>query len=1217
VLRCLLLAVLPLAAGCGAGIIGGVFASNRRSGAPGVRAATVDKPWMAYFGQEGESRLVTLTGYEAPATARLRVAVRLQGVVDHRGGAELPYLDWEQPNAQILEVRSNVTRILFQVNSTSLGETLLASGIDLTAADLGAQLLVQIDGADAAPPIPITVYRLMQATLELSRAGATEEVVSVAGGEFTCRLRGHPEGAEEFEIDVGTFDPAKRNGVLRQRISNVRVEAIAGSDELRLRATAPANTFSCRLFAAVRHGQAGLSTPIEPMYYGPDIGFVAPVTASADGGTRTLAVGAGLVPLTFVGTDTVATPDYDRIELWVEKGGRKSQVPPAVIQRRPASLSRLAFDLPAAPDGRPGPATLILRADLREGGVGAVVESRADGAFAYADAAPDFGPRGTRLPTRPQHVAYGRIEDTAGGFDAVACSGTLPTVHLFASSDNGMLRRFGAPWIAGASAELGERRPQRLLVSDLDGDGASDVLVLNGGDDITASHTALLGRAPPGPPLVVGGTVVRGAASTATMAYGDLDHNGMVDAVSLPPASSKLPPEVYLSFGTGNAVRMVTNQISEVIEGFEALELADFDGDGSLDLGLGRGGTSPLVATLYGRGDGTFVAGQTLLLEQIAGYTPSEDSRAVGVHAVGDGRLRGLAIVLAGRFSPETRATIAVLDYVGPRQHDFPRPVRVLAYDTSQAFVRSLATDLDDDGVRELLVASQETTTVAALHVFAWRDVLGEPGFVELDAVDLGAEPVLAITALSVGPAVAVPGASVERGVFVTHSFLISGEDRISTLLVDRSAGSLRLLAPDGTQQLPYTVDGLALGRFRGAATPPRALDVVVASSGSGGGALRGLQFMANDGVGVLRPTFTVDHTALPGTVATLPRAQGDAVLFLDTDRRLHVVQPTATNPRAVQSFGFDPYLPSALRQLALQPESRLAVGDVDGDGLDDVVALLVFPSGGAPTEPLAQLLLLEGRTGGSDELPFVVPDPLVVAAVSAHGSARDLVLGDFARGPQQLEVAVAVAGSVNHVRFYVLDRAGDPPQMHGLRRSYLSASEPFLIVGDGPERLAMADIDGDEADDLIVGTVADRQLRAFTNTAPSAGEVDVAAFRQLPIGLVTLPAGDLRHVVVRDLNGDGVADLVVGAVERFFGTSATVRYYLGTGTGQFANSVVIPSIRTGDQRWTSQGLVRREAPPAIAVGELNSDASVDLAIGWSTFGAGDRNFYELFGGAR
>lgn len=1219
--RVLLLALLPLAAGCGAGVIGGVFASNRRSGTPEVRAITVDKPWMAYFGQEGEGRFVTLTGFEAPAMARVRVAVRIPSVVDRRGGLELPYLDWEQPNAQIFEVRSNVTRIVFPLNTTALAETLIAAGLDLALADVAAQLVVQVDGADVVPPTPFLIHRLMQATLVPSRTGATEELVSVAGGtEFTCRLRGHPAAADTFEIDLATFDPARRGSVLQQRISNVRVEPVAGTGDLLLRATAPANPFPCRLFAAVRHVQAGLSTPIEPLYYAPDIGFVAPGAVATDGGTRTLAVGTGLVALSFFGEQTVAEPDYDRIELWVEKGGRRAQIPPASIQRRPASLSRVSFDMPASPDGRPGRAALIVRVDLREAQTGgAVVEARAEGLVAYGDNAPSFGLRGVRLPTRAQHVALGHVEDGTGAFDAVACSGSLPNVHLFVSSDNGMLRRFGAPWIAGATSELSERWPQRLLVQDLDGDARNDVLVLNGGDGVIASHTILVGKAPPGAPLLAGGAVMRAAASTATIAQGDIDHNGMVDLVVVPPVDSKLPPEVCLSFGGAGAARFVVMPLTQVVEPYEAIELADLDMDGALDISLARGGNDPGFATLYGRGDGSFAAGQAVALDQIPGYTPTSESRAVGLHAIGDARLRGLAIVLGGHYRQETQASIVVLDQVGPRQHQPPSPERVLAYGVSQSFVRSITADLDEDGVVELVVAGQATTREADLHVFAWRESLGEPAFVELlQAVDLGAEPMLSISTIGFGPATGGHLAA-RNAVFVTHSFLFSDEDRISTLLVDRSQGGLRLRPPDGTRQLPHTIDGVALGRFRGAATPAGALDVVLASNG-GSSSLRGLQFMANDGVGVLVPGVSVEHPLLPGSVAVLPRADGDRALFLDANRRLGVVHPASNRPTDPLTLAFDPYLPPALRALPLLDDSKLAVGDVDGDGLHDVVALLVFPSGGAPTEVFGQLLLLLGRDASAGELPFTVPDPAVVGSAPAHGSARDLVLADFAadpRLPARLEVAVSVAGTVNHVRFYALDRPQDPPEQRGLRRSFRSAAEPFLIAGDGPERLAAMDIDADGIVDLAVASATDRQLRVFSSSSQPTEEVDIAAFRQLPIGLVTLPEGALRHLVLRDLNGDSVIDILVTAVESLLGPIATVRYHLGTGTGQFGNPVVLPSIRIGDQRWTSQGLIRRQAQIAMAVGELNSDDAVDLAIGWATFGPDDRNLYLLFGGTR
>jgi hypothetical protein len=108
-------------------------------------------------------------------------------------------------------------------------------------------------------------------------------------------------------------------------------------------------------------------------------------------------------------------------------------------------------------------------------------------------------------------------------------------------------------------------------------------------------------------------------------------------------------------------------------------------------------------------------------------------------------------------------------------------------------------------------------------------------------------------------------------------------------------------------------------------------------------------------------------------------------------------------------------------------------------------------------------------------------------------------------------------------------------------------------------------------------------------------------------------------QLFLRDLNGDGVPDLLVSAFDTFPEQTTTVQVHLGTGSGQFANAFRIPPVRTGDARWdpASRQLLLRRVPLRLALGPMNGDVAPDLVSGCPTTGPDDRNLLVLFGGAR
>ncbi len=1230
-----LLLLLGLTA-CGAGVVGGVLAGNRGRGPqpPAARAPsmTVDVPVAALFGQEGALRRVFLNDFVAPTAAQFEIDLIVPGLPDRRDPqAVKPDFVLSQASPTVLSTEATLTRVGFLLNVVGLVDAMQAAGRATTSADVPALLSLRVDGREIAPRAAFTFARQPTATLVPSRSGAREEFVSVTGGtRFTLRVsNARSTEAVDFSIAIATPNQTGATVFLTQEIRDVTVATIAGSSDVLVTGSAPQSAFACQVFASVRDRQSGLSTPVPEIYYRPGLDAVSPRSAAADGGTLMLLSGSGLLPLRFPVQGQPGEPDYDKITLWVEKGGRTRQVEPALIRRQPPSLNRLVFEVPPSPDARPGPAEIVLRATV--GSV--VVEARAGDLFVYGDASPVFGPRGTALPAHPDDVAFGRIEDRTGALDAVMCSavGGLPRVQLFVSTDNGMLRRFGAPITAGALADPGQRRPARVRVTDLDGDGHDDVLLFNRGDGGPATHTALRGQLAPAPPLAARGGVIGGAAEAEQARRGDFDRNGMEDFVVLPPRGVAASPEVYLSFGaTGTGPRFVRTVLTQIAPGFEQHEVADFDGDGIADLAFGRGGTDPQVRTLYGRGDGSFVDGQTLALAtRIPGYTEDAGARLVGLHACGPASGRALALVLAGlggSGAARTPPTVAVLGNLGGRMHAVPVAASTINYTAAaQPFGTSMAADLDDSGFVELVVANVGLSLDPTLRLYRWQDSGSTRGFAEIQSgVEPGVEPIFNVSSLAVGRAVAGSGAGARtfKTVVVTHQFVIgflTPEEHISTLLVDVATGTPRLIAPDAAVDHPVGIRGVAIGRFGGMNGTTRALDVAVASDAGAGR----VEILANDGIGGLSAARRFDVGLLAPTVATLPVAAGDAVVFLDAGRRLGVVLPGANSADDVLFQDLSDNLPAELRGVPLDETSRIAVGDVDGDGVADAVLLLVFSRATAALEARGQLLLLLGNgASGPRDLPFHLPSG--VASAPAHGDARALGLANFvveaSEEAQRLEVAVAVGGAGNHVRFFRFADGGGGPPTHRVVRSFADPGLQTLIAGERPEFVAATDLDGNGVGDLAVVSTADRQINLFVNAAlPSAsGEVDIAAFRVVA-GSVAPPGGAPTLLQHHDVNGDGIPDAIVVSESVIPQLKREVQIYLGTGTGLVTGPVSPGAIRTGDLYFDRSNAVPRQRTGhvVLAVGHLNGDDVPDMVLGWDTLEPGDRNLRVLFGGVR
>ncbi len=316
------------------------------------------------------------------------------------------------------------------------------------------------------------------------------------------------------------------------------------------------------------------------------------------------------------------------------------------------------------------------------------------------------------------------------------------------------------------------------------------------------------------------------------------------------------------------------------------------------------------------------------------------------------------------------------------------------------------------------------------------------------------------------------------------------------------------------------------------------------------------------------------------------------------------------------------------------------AAGDVNGDGLGDLI--LGAPYGEVRTGGGGEAYVIYGRAGASRGtitladlaqrdgfiLRAAAPGDMAGRSVAGAGDVNGDGLDDIVIGANAADGAGSAAGAA-----YVI--YGQPGAARpALDLSNLNVASGFAVQGAAASDLlgisvaVAGDLNGDHIDDMIFGapgndqdgTGAGRAYVVYGKVGAARGPLDLAELAMAD-GFILQgdDADDLTGICVAvagDVNGDGQADIIIGAA----GAGATGRAYLIYGQAGAARGPIDLSHLSASDGFIIIGaqIGGQLGMSVSSAGDVNGDGLADVIIGapngTSAGSSGVGKAYVIFG---